>query len=154
MPITKKRPIAAAIGIVYAFIYGFWTMLLTGGGHGNFIWLGLFLFVEVFGLYFPLMSALAVDLRPWFAKIVFGSMIGFNLIASTIMILGWVNEPGVGERPSDFSRNVQVSGIESVVLWAFIHFLPTFIFAFLLTRSILARDSLVNEDRLASLNLS
>ena len=61
--LAVKRIIAGAIGLLFAVVYGLWTMMLTGGGHGNFIWCLLFLFVEFVGLYFPLMAILAVDLR-------------------------------------------------------------------------------------------
>lgn len=129
-------------------------MLLTGGGHGNFIWFMMFLLIEFFGLYFPLMAVLSIDLRSLLIKIIFGSLIGFNLIASSIMIYGWITEVGENGKPSDFSKMVQVSGIESIVICAAAHFLPTVIFAFLLIRSILFSGSLPEEEITVSLNLS
>lgn len=149
----SKRAIAGAVGFIYAVLYGFWTMLITGGGHGNFIWLFLFITIEFVGLYFPLMTVIAVDLRRRATKIIFGSLIGFNLIGSTIMILGWVNDTS-GERQSDFSRMVQMNGFEWILTFAAVHFFPTVIFLFLLIRSILLGSSLPDEEPMINLNLS
>lgn len=153
--LTTKKLIAALVGLIYAVVYGFWTMSITGGGHGNFIWLGLFVFIEFFGLYFPLMIVLAFDLRSQLRKIIFGSLIAFNLVASTVMILGWATETETaGERPSDFAKMIQINGIGFVIFCALAHFLPTIIFAFLLTRSILFNKSLSDDDDLVRLRLS
>jgi hypothetical protein len=151
--LTIKRIIAGVAGLIFAVVYGFWTMLLTGGGHGNFIWVGMFLFVEFFGLYFPLMAILAVDLRRRFTKVVFGSLMVFNLVASSIMIAGWIGESG-GDRPSDYEKMMQISGSDWVVFSAAVHFLPTLIFAVLLIRSILAGPSMDTADDRVNLNLS
>jgi len=153
--LTTKRIIAGAIGLLYAVIYGFWTMLATGGGHGNFIWFMLFLFVDFCGLYFPLMAVLAVDLRSFMVKVIFGALIGFNLIASVIMIVGWMTETETaGRSPSDFERMMQANGIGVLIFCIVAHFLPTLIFAFLLIRSIHFGTSLADEDDSVSLNLS
>jgi hypothetical protein len=149
---TKNRVIAGGVGLLFAVIYGFWTAILTGGGHVNFIWIGLFIFVEFFGLYFPLMAVLAVNLRSFVTKIVFASLIAFNLLASSIMILGWVSEPP-DDRPSDFERTVRANGIGDVIFFAAIHFLPTMIFLFILIKSILSGPS-PDEDDSISLDLS
>jgi hypothetical protein len=148
---AKKRIIWALIGLVFAIFYGLWTASITGGGHGNFIWLWLFIFVEAFGLYFPFMSFLAADLRSWLSKIVFGSLICFNLLASIVLIIGWVNEPH-GGKPSDFSRMVQISGIESVVFFAAVHFLPTMIFVFLLIKALIQAEE-PDDDQILSIGV-
>jgi hypothetical protein len=141
-----KRLIAGFVGLVYAVIYGFWTMLLTGGGHGNFIWFMMFLLIEFFGLYFPLMAAMAANLRSVAARTVFGAFIAFNLITSSVMIYGWVTEAGENGKPSDFSKMVQISGIESILFFAGVHFLPTFVFLFFLIRSIIFGSSSSDEE--------
>lgn len=152
--LVARQVIAGAVGLVYAVIYGFWTMLATGGGHGNFVWIGLFLFVEFFGLYFPLMCVLAVNLRSFFIKILFGSLIAFNLIASTIMILGWMTETEpLKNGMTDFQRMMEGSGIWSLILCAAAHFLPTIVFAFLLVRSILFGQPLGDHDQTETLGL-
>ncbi len=150
--LAVKRIIAGAIGLLFAVVYGLWTMMLTGGGHGNFIWLLLFLFVEFVGLYFPLMAILAVDLRPFLAKIFFSSLICFNLVVSSIMIIGWMTESG-DNGLSDFQKMWQM-GAGWILFAAFAHFLPTIIFIFLLIRSILFGSSLADDDQTFSLNLS
>lgn len=144
--LTKKRVIAAACGFAYALIYGFWTALLTGGGHGNFIWLLLFLFIEFFGLYFPLMSFLLVDLRSTVSKVIFGTLIFFNLIASSIMLHGWITDAGENGKPSDFSKMVQLSGMDDIVIAAVAHYLPTVIFLVFLIKSIFFGTNLPDDD--------
>ena len=148
-----RRLIAGVGGVLYAVVYGFWTMIATGGGHVNFIWLFLFILVDFFGLYFPFMTLFAVDLRSKLKKIIFGSLIGFNLIASSIMIFGWVNEPTT-DRPSDFSRAIRANGTEGILLCAALHFLPTIIFTFFLIKSILRADPRPEEDRFVNLKLT
>ena len=152
---ATKRVIAGIIGFAYAVTYGFWTMLLTGGGHGNFVWFGMFLFVEFFGLYFPLMAVLAVDLRSFIIKVVFGTLIAFNLIASSVMVFGWITETEpVRNGLTDFERRLQLDGVGFIIIEITVHLLPTLIFAFLLVRSILFARSIVGNDDSASLNLS
>ena len=90
---TKKNLLAGIAGLIYAFFYGLWTASITGGGHINFIWLMMFVFIEFFGLYFPLMTVLSFNLRLMVPRIIFGSLIFFNLIAITLMIYGWLTEP-------------------------------------------------------------
>lgn len=57
-------------------------MMLTGGGHGNFIWFILFLIAGFLGLYYPHVATLAVNLRSLVVKVIFGSLIGFNLVVN------------------------------------------------------------------------
>lgn len=154
--LTTKRVIAGGIGLLFAVIYGFWTMLLTGGGHGNFVWFMMFMTVEYFGLYFPLMSVLAVDLRSKLIKIVFGSLIGFNLIASSIFLLFWVIGVPIGKAvdKDDFSKMLKLNGIEWILICSAAHFLPTIIFLFLLMKSFFFGSSLSDGEESVSLNLS
>jgi hypothetical protein len=151
-PVSKfwKRFVAGVIGVLFAVLYGFWTMLATGGGHVNFIWFFLFLFAEFVGLYFPLMAVLAVDLRARLSKIIFGSLIGFNLIVSVVMIYGWITETTLS---TDFSKTFPHYGVKGLLFFAAVHFLPTFVFAFLLIRSIMRGKSQVEDDSLISLKL-
>ena len=150
---TGKRIIAGVVGTLYAVVYGFWTLFATGGGHGNFIWFGLFFFAGCFGLYYPIMAILAIDLRERFIRIVFGGLIVFNLAASIIMIVGWITEQG-GDRASDFSKVIQHSGLGSVVFCAAMHFWPTILFSVLLIRSVVGGGSIANADAPVSLNLT
>ncbi len=148
---TKKQIIWGAIGLLYAFVYGFFTMLATGGGHGNFIWFILFLTVEFIGLYFPLMAILAVDLRRRATKMIFGTLIGFNLIASSVVILGWIQELPDG-KPTDFQKMTQY-GVKGVIFNVAVHFLPTILFAGLLIKSIFYGAAPPDEEAVLSLNL-
>ena len=147
-----KRIIAALIGIAYAAAYWFWTMLITGGGHANFIWVFLFFFVEFAGIYFPLMAVLAVDLSSRLVKIVFGSLIAFNVIGSSLMILAWITG-ATGDSLDDFSTTISIIGVGSFLFSTFLHFLPTLAFSVMLYRSIFSRTK-SDEVDLKSLNLS
>jgi hypothetical protein len=150
--LTVKRIIAGAIGVLFAVVYGGWTMMLTGGGHGNFIWFIAFLTAGILGLYYPVMAFLAVDLRPLLAKVIFGSLIVFNLIVSLIWIIKWVTESDDGQ-PTDFQKMWQM-GSGWLLFAAFAHFLPTVVFLFVLIRSIFFGSSLSDDDQTVSLNLN
>ena len=126
--IAVKRLIAGIAGLTYGVVFGSWTLLGTRGWHGNVIWFFLFLFAGLLGLYFPLMAVLAVDLRSRIVKAIFGSLIGFNLVITTVMISAWVTETGGYTPPHDFSITVQANGIGVVLICAAAHFLPTLIF--------------------------
>ena len=145
----RKYVIALLAG---AFVYGFWTMLITGGGHVNFIWIWLFITVDMFGLYFPIMSVLSLNLQTQIVRIIFGALIAANLILSSIIIYGWVTEIDV-ERLSDFSRTIRANGIGAVYFFAALHFLPTIIFLIILIWSVVLHPSSVVEEPL-SLDLS
>lgn len=153
MSTTRKRIIWGVVGVAYAVVYGLWTAIATGGGHVNFVWIGLFMFVEFFGLYFPIMTILAVDLRSRITKIIFGSLIIFNLVASTIMILGWMTETGNADRASDFPRALRANGVSGIVVQTIVHFLPTMVFVFILIRSILYSNSETESEGMVHLEL-
>ena len=150
--ITIKHIIAGGIGLLFALIYGVWTIMLTGGGHGNFIWFSLFLTAGLLGIYYPFMAFLAIDLSSLIAKIVFGSLIAFNLIVSLFWIIKWITEANDG-RPTDFQKMWQM-GAGWVLFAAFAHFLPTIFFLLLLIRSIAFGSSLAEDDQTVSLNLN
>ena len=126
---TIKRIIAAVCGLIYAVIYGFWTMLATGGGHGNFVWFVLFLYVDLLGFYFPLMAALMADLRDKSILNLFGILGLLNLIGSIILIAVWIFgvwEDSLGSLSEDREH---MSGTQ-LLFCSFVHFLPTIIFLF------------------------
>jgi len=130
-------------------IYGFWTMFITGSGHGNFLWIFLFIFPEFFGLYFPIMSVLALNLKSLFSKLVYWGLIIFNVVASSVFIYGWVTD----ERPSDYGRQIQVNGFGFVIFCVVLHFLPTLAFACWFVVSTLRRKEELNDDSLIELKL-
>ncbi len=150
--LTTKRIIAAGVGLFYAFVYGVWTLMLTGGGHGNFIWFFLFFSAGLLGFYYPVMAFLVLDLRPLVTRVISGSLIGFNLTVSVIWIIKWVTELD-GNRPTDFQKMWQMAP-GWVLFAAFVHFLPTVIFLFFLVRSIMFGTSLSDDDQSLSLNLN
>jgi len=102
--------------------------MVTGGGHGNVIWLYLFVIVEFVGLYFPLMAILSVDLRPTAVMIVSGALWIFNVVASIAIIIAWIL--GItGESLDDFGKTLEAMGPLSLAVCVIVHFLPTAIFA-------------------------
>ena len=147
----KKRLTWAAAGLGYALLYGFWTAFITGGGHGNFIWFLLFIFVEFLGLYFPLMAALGADLDTRGKRIVFGSLILFNLISSSILLLGWITDYGPNGR-SDFAKVIRINGYGFVMFCIGAHFAPTLFFLVRIIRAVLT-GSESDEDRVLGLKL-
>lgn len=149
---TVKQLIRAAMGVLYAFAYGLWTMLPTGGGHGNFIWFMVFFFVEFFGLYFPIMAALSVDLRSRTTKLVFGSLILFNLIGSLVLIGGWIFDTS-DKSSRDFANAWERGNFSFALFCVFIHFLPTIFFAFQLIKAMYSGTDSPDEDQMVTLDL-
>jgi hypothetical protein len=150
---TVKRLIRGAIGTLYAVVYGVWTMLATGGGHGNFIWFILFMFVEFFGIYFPVMAVLSVNLRPRMTKIVFGSFIFFNLTASFVLIGSWISGFS-SESLDDFTKTWERGGATTIIFCAVVHFLPTIVFAILLINALYDSSDAPDDDQMLTLNLN
>ena len=148
---TVKQIIRAAIGALYAVVYGIWTMLATGGGHGNFVWFIMFLYVEFFGLYFPIMAVLSGDLRSRTNKIVFGSLILFNLIASIVLIGSWVS--GISGESLDVFDKMWERGSGSILVCAVVHFLPTVFFTFQLINALYYGSDSIVEDPIVTLHL-
>lgn len=124
-----KRLIWAAIGFGYAVVYGFWTMLVTGGGHGNFLWLFLFLSAYFFGGIFPAMGFILADLRPLWAK-ASGLAISIASIGITGFHLCFLGSEGTEDIIESWNR----SPIGFVVL-SLIHILPLTAFIGLIVHS-------------------
>jgi len=82
-----KRAIGLAIGFIFAFVYGFFTMLATGGGHGNVLWFLLFLYAGLYGFYYPLIGFVIPDMRPFWARAIAVSLVVANLSISVIVII-------------------------------------------------------------------
>ena len=149
---TVKQLIRGAIGALYAFVYGLWTMLITGGGHGNFVWLMMFLFVEFFGLYFPIMAVLSVDLRSRATKLVFGSLILFNLIGSFVLIGGWIFDTS-DKSSRDFAKAWERGDFSSILFCVVVHFLPTIFFTFQLIKEMYSGSDSPDDDQMVTLDL-
>lgn len=128
---SAKNLSAATVGVIYAVVYGLWTAIATGGGHVNFIWFWMFFTVNMFGLYFPIMAVLAVNLSSSSTRFAFSALLLVNFFISAVMLYGWVNEPPK-DRASDFTRALAVNGWDGLAFCAFLHFLPTIVFSGLL----------------------
>ncbi|MBA3769206.1 MAG: hypothetical protein H0X08_01655 [Blastocatellia bacterium] len=141
--LAKKRILAAVVGTAYALVYGFWTMLVTGGGHGNFIWIMMFIIFGAFGLYFPLMAVLSADLRSFNTQVVFGSLLLFNLFGAVLLIALWIL--GItGERLDDFSKTWRAAPI-TLITCAIVHFVPNLFFAAQLINAVVAGEAREDE---------
>lgn len=127
--VTTRRIIRGAVGLFFAFVYGFWIVLSTGGGHGNFIWVYIFMIAGLYGLYYPIMAALSADLRPTVLKVIFGALIVFHLLASTILMIAWIFAL-TDTLPDDFEKTFAAIGMWGLLFSGAVHFLPTAIFAF------------------------
>lgn len=147
----RKRIIGGLIGGAFAAVYGYFTVLTTGGGHGNLAWFLMFVFAEFFGLYFVVMGALAMDLRTFFQKVLFGSLLGYGFIVSILMIGMWTGGYNSGWT-DDFSK-LWANNRGLVVLCGIVHFLPLIIFVFVLLKSIFAVDQGDESENTNSLGL-
>lgn len=150
--ITTKRIIRGVVGLLFAFIYGFWTILATGGGHGNYIWFYLFMVAGFYGFYYPIMAALSADLRPTILKVVFGALVIFNLAASSALIIAWVFGL-TGKRLDEFNKTYEVIGLGGILFSGVVHFLPTIVFAFQLAMAVVW-DASPCDDESAPLKIS
>lgn len=147
-----KRVIGGLLGLAYAIGYGFWTMLLTGGGHGNFIWMILFFTAYLFGLFFPIMGALAVDLRPIIVKAAFGTLLFVSVLIHFLIIA-----PALSGGPGDMTDDLQKSwarGPVMVIFSAIVHFLPIVALSLILVRSVFFGAKTVEHDEPVGLGLN
>lgn len=134
----KKRLIWAAIGLGYAVLYGFWTMMATGGGHGNFIWFVLFLLGYVFGLTIPVMGFLLADLTPRWAKIS-GLLVSLIVTLLTVRQLLWLGDKGTQDIIESWNRSAFFFVVMSII-----HLFPLFAFTAFVIRSFIRSDKAVS----------
>ena len=146
---SKRTLIAGLVGFAYIFIYGSFAAFETGGGHGNFVWIMLFIFVNCFGLYFPIMAMLGVNLRSYSVRMIFSCLLAANLVASIVMIAGWITETSGDGMPTDFERSYNVVGASGLIICGVIHFLPSVLFLVLLIRSFLSTDEITGTDAMS-----
>lgn len=83
----RKRIKWALIGLVWALAYGFLSALITGGGHGNFVWLITFFFGYLFGTFIPIMGFIGADPRPFWAKTTGISIVVFWFVFTAIALV-------------------------------------------------------------------
>ena len=129
-----KRFLGAVVGVVYAVLYGFWTLLETGGGHGNLIWVVLFCTSYFYGTFFPIAGLIAADLKPRWARLSLGVLIAIHLVATTVVLIAAFRTDLVTadlQKMWEFYRG-------SLVLSASIHLLPIVVLASILLTTILA----------------
>jgi hypothetical protein len=58
----KRRFAGAAFGVIFSIFCGFISLLSTGGGHGSYMWISLFVIPELCGIYFAVMGFLGAVL--------------------------------------------------------------------------------------------
>lgn len=135
----KKRLIFAAIGFAYAFVYGFWTFFITGGGHGNFIWLMLFYFAYLAGLFFPIAGFVLADLRPLWAKSTGIAVLIVNFVL-TVLHFATMGEEGSEDLTKSWDRSSTGFMVASVI-----HVFPAVLLLALICRAFLIERSEATE---------
>lgn len=147
----SRTVIAALVGLAYAVLVGFLSMMATGGGHGNFGWFLIFVFVDFLGFFYPVMAALAFNLRSFFSKVVFGSLLLFNLIATLVLVFGWMFEVSEG-KPTDFEKTWGRDPI-GVCFSASMQFMPILVLSFFIVREIKFPSATENNESLINLDI-
>lgn len=149
----KRQALFAGIGFTYAIAYGFWTMLVTGGGHGNFVWFKLFLYSGFLGLFFPVMGALITDVADKRARVVYLSLLSYYLMSSTGLLIawtaGWINELFY----EGFAETVETVGPGILIFCAFLHYLPAAILAVIFRSETQSHSVESSLDEMTSLGL-
>jgi hypothetical protein len=129
----KRRVVGTLVGLAYAVICGFLSLLSTGGGHGSFMWLFLFVVPGLCGVYYLLMGYLAADLGNSEHRWIFGILLGVNLIVSLLIIWGSITDD-----PYTL-KALELEPIVSIMLTA-IHLVPSFALGIRLLSSILTDE--------------
>ena len=149
---SKRRIGGALIGLVYGFLYGVWVAVFaSGGGHGfGLTWVALFIFVDWFGFYFVIMGTLVVNVRTLLSRVVFATLVLFNIAVSAILVLSpIVSDQGEETRIFRKSWSIDPSGL---ILCAALHFLPSIaLLTFFVVKTLFSREG--PEERLVDLNL-
>ena len=138
----KRRLIGAAFGLVVALFTGFISLLSTGGGHGSFMWLFLFVIPNLCGLYFPLMGWLGANLSSYWTKLAFGCLLAVNFIISVVMAFSFsMNDPYTEKA---WNTDLIGAGFVSAIL-----FVPNVIFLILFILSFFYSQSNDDEQNLS-----
>lgn len=110
----KRRLIGLAIGLAFGGLLGFFLMLMTGGGHGNFGWFVFFLMTSMLGLFYPAIGFLIADLRPMLVKSAF---IALFLVHIFLVVL-FFSEGMIAANASPRDLSFQQAPVMVVVLVA------------------------------------
>jgi hypothetical protein len=73
-----RRAVGFFIGLAYSLSLGFFLMMLTGGGHGNFTWIVFFFLTSMFGILYPALGLLAANTRTLLAKAAMAAFLILN----------------------------------------------------------------------------
>jgi hypothetical protein len=74
--LTRRRFLFCCTGLAYGIAYAFFSVMVTGGGHGNFLWMMIYgpPIAGPIG-FFVATSALAADLRSKWSKLSLGMLL-------------------------------------------------------------------------------
>lgn len=129
----KRRFTGAAFGVIFSIFCGFISLLSTGGGHGSYRWISLFVIPELCGIYFAVMGFLGADLTTSSFRWTFGILLSVNTVISSIIIWGNVaNDP--------YTINAWNSDPLVATLITAVHIVPTFVFGTMLVLSIILAE--------------
>jgi hypothetical protein len=136
----SRRVVGFLSGLVYALGYGFFTMLVTGGGHGNFLWLMAFLVTFFGGIFFPVAGFLVADLRQVWARTALTVVLFLNLFATIFLFVGFLDEDGWQDISESWGRSAFLFVFMSIA-----HILPVAILWITDLRELTIRDSISGE---------
>ncbi|MBK9163383.1 MAG: hypothetical protein IPM21_05620 [Acidobacteria bacterium] len=118
-----RRFLWGAAGFAWGVGHGFLTLLVTGGGHGNFLWVSVFLMGYMFGLLVPAAAFVVADTGPFWAKV--SGWCSVALIFALTLLSLFILSPGAIE-------DAYLSWSRSPSLFVFmsaLHFVPVTFFA-------------------------
>lgn len=118
-----RRFLWGIAGLVWALGHGFLTLLVTGGGHGNFLWVSVFVFGYFFGLFIPVSAVIVSDPKPFWARVSGWCLVALTL-ALTIVSLVTFDEGMMGDVSRSWDRSPSLFVFMSVL-----HFVPVAVFA-------------------------
>lgn len=114
----KKRMIWALAGLIWSAGHGFFTMLATGGGHGNFLWVMAFFSAYLLGILIPVTAFFVAEVKPFWAQVG-----GWALVATMItlpLVTLFPLDPGMKR---DIAKSWDRTPVFFVLLSA-LHFVP------------------------------
>ena len=131
-----KRLYVSIVGFAYAVVYGFFTLFITGGGHGNFLWFMAFLITFFCGLFFPIAGFLVVDLRKLWARIALLTLLFLNLFATLWFFWSGLGDDGYEDLVKSWTRN-----FIGFIIFSAIHIVPVLVLWIITLNKIWAADS-------------
>lgn len=139
---VRYRILGFVIGVAYGLGLAIFTMLLTGGGHGNFLWPTMFFNTTFFGLIYPILGVFVFGLRSAAEKFIVGFILAVHFIFFTLFVFAELTNPSSGPRDT---INFTVDPFASLIIVSLFVW-PQLLCVFLLIRRYLI-DGVNEEDK-------